>query len=53
MLVLEGLHGSGDGKAPAGGGESVVYCQLASGGWLLGMGGEFGRLGHRQQLFGQ
>ena len=38
MLVFVGLDGSRDGEAPAGGGERIVCCVLAPGGWLSVMG---------------
>ena len=41
--VCAAEYGSGDGEAPAGGGEDVACCVVAPGGWLSGMGREFGR----------
>ena len=42
---------SGDGTAPAGGGEKVACPVVAPGGWLSVMGGEFGRLGRGLPFF--
>ena len=44
MLLSVGLHDSGDGEAPAGGGEWVASRVAAPGGWLSVMAGVFGRL---------